>query len=136
MIKIVLDTNTLISALGWKDGSPRKVFDLCLEGDFVLTTSKDIIEEFAEVITRPKFSFLTEQEKNEFILLLLQVCKIVEPKQKITVIRDDPSDNIILEAAIGGKVDFIVSGDNHLLNLKEFKGIKIIKPKEFLDLMR
>ena len=56
------------------------------------------------------------------------------PKEKINVIKEDFSDNIFLETAIAGNVDFIITGNNHLLKLKEFKGIRIISPKEFLEI--
>lgn len=63
----------------------------------------------------------------------LQAIKIIEPKTKITEIREDPEDNKILEAALEAKADYIVSGDWHLLKLKEFKGIKIMKARQFLE---
>ena len=56
---------------------------------------------------------------------------IVEPKEKIVIVKDDPKDNIFIETAVAGDVDYIVSQDNHLLKLKEFRGIKIITPEEF-----
>ena len=66
---------------------------------------------------------------------LINNSEIVEPSVKIDIIKDDPDDNKILECAIAGNVDCIVSNDKHLLKLKEFKGIKILTPKEFLSLM-
>ena len=56
---------------------------------------------------------------------------IVELKEKIAAVKDDPKDNVFIETAVAGNVDYIISQDNHLLKLKEFRGIKIITPEEF-----
>ena len=61
---------------------------------------------------------------------------IVEPTEKILIVKDDPKDNIFIETAVGGNVDYIVSQDNHLLKLKEFRGIKIVTPEEFNTLLK
>lgn len=136
MIKAVLDTNTLISALGWKEGNPRKVLELCILGKCKLIESMELIKEFVSVISRPKFYFINEEEKNQFLVFLLQISNLVEPKRKLDAIKDDPKDNIVLECAVESKADYIVSGDQHLLKLKEFCGIKIVTAKEFLDLVK
>ena len=60
---------------------------------------------------------------------------IVKPTEKLNIVKDDPDDNKIIECAVEGSADYIISQDNHLLNLKEYKGIKIIKPEEFLSLI-
>lgn len=133
MIRLVLDTNILISALGWKEGNPRKIFEGCLFGKYRLIESMDLIREFLDVFERDKFSFISEEDKQEFIVQLFEICDLIETKTKINIIEDDPKDNIVLECAYDGKAEYIVSGDPHLLKLKEFKGIKIITPKNFLD---
>jgi len=66
---------------------------------------------------------------------IISISKIVEPLEKINIIKEDPDDNKILECAKSGKVDFIVSSDNHLLKLKEFENIKIITPTTFIDII-
>ena len=67
---------------------------------------------------------------------MLYFTHLIEPKESIKVIKDDPKDDMVLECAVEGKADFIVSGDPHLLKLKEFRSIKIVTPKQFLDLLR
>ena len=67
---------------------------------------------------------------------LLQISYLVEPKNKVNAIKEDHMDNIVLETALEGKADYIISGDGHLLKLKEFKGTKIVNSKEFLDLIQ
>jgi len=135
MTKIVMDTNTLISAIGWKKGNPRKIFEKCLAGEFTLARSTDLMKEFLKVMNRPKFNFISDEDKQAFSLHLLQVCELVETKTRLNIIKEDPDDNIVLECAVDAKADYIVSGDRHLLNLKEFKGIKIVSPRSFLTLI-
>ena len=79
--------------------------------DFKIKLSDDMIKEWVELIIRNSIS--------------------VEPKEKILAVKDDPKDNIFIETAIAGNADYIVSQDNHLLKLKEFREIKIITPEEF-----
>jgi len=135
MIKIVLDTNTLISAIGWKEGKPRKVFEGCLSGKYRLIESTDLIKEFLKVMKRPKFDFISEEEVQTFVLNLLQISELIESKTKIDAVKSDPTDNIVLECAFEAKADYIISGDEHLLKLKEFEGITILTAAEFLNLM-
>ncbi len=133
--RVVLDTNILISSVLIKFGNPRKIFEKFLNGEFILIESEEMLAEIRDVLFRPKFNYISLIEKENFIKNLLSLCNIVEPKQKIDIIKDDPDDNIILECALEGNADYIISGDEHLLGLKEFKGIKIISPKEFLNIL-
>ena len=67
----------------------------------------------------------------EWIDLIVRNSIIVEPKEKIDIVKDDSKDNIFIETAVAGNADYIVTQDNHLLKLKEFGGIKILTPEEF-----
>ncbi len=136
MIKVVIDTNTLISSIGWKDSKPREIFDGCLYEKWNLVESIGLIKEFLEVIQRPKFDFISEEGKKEFLISLMNMCEIVEPKKKIGVIKDDPDDNLVLECALEGRADYIISGDEHLLRLKYFESIKIVSADDFLKLVK
>ncbi len=131
MHKIVFDTNTLVSAVGWK-GTPRKVFDLCIDNKLKIVTSNELIDEFIEVIFRPKFDFILEDIKLTIIRAIISISDIVDPKMKLNIIKDDEKDNKFLECAVTGNAKFIISGDNHLLTLKEFEGIKIVNASTFL----
>ena len=128
--KVVIDTNILISALGWK-GKPNEIFRKVLDEEFELIISRKQIEELKEVMNYPKFSF-AEEQKSRFITLLLNVAKVVEISNKLKVIKEDPDDDVILETAVGNNADFIISGDDHLLKLKEYSNIKIVTANEFL----
>ncbi len=61
---------------------------------------------------------------------------LVEPEEEVNIVKDDVSDNKFVEAAVIGKADYIITQDNHLLKIKEFKGIKILTPKDFLDIVK
>tara|TARA_Y100000310_G_scaffold341490_1_gene440799 strand:- start:2237 stop:2653 length:417 start_codon:yes stop_codon:yes gene_type:complete len=129
--KVVLDTNILISAFGW-EGNSKQIFNKIIEGDLELITSSEQFKELSRVLDYPKFDF-TEEQKTRFKSLILEISKFVYPKEKVSIIKEDSSDNIFLEIAMAGKVDFVITGDFHLLKLKEFKKIKIVTPKEFLE---
>ena len=128
--KVVLDTNIFISALGWK-GKPRQLFQKCINGELELVTSPQQISELMRVMSYPKFSF-TQEEKDTFISIILEIARLVYITGKIKVIKEDPDDDAILETASLGKADYIISGDTHLLKLKEFGKVKIATANEFL----
>jgi len=128
--KVLLDTNILISALGWS-GKPKLIFEKCLYEELELVTSPNQIEELRRVMDYQKFNF-TEEQKATFISIILEMATIVEITDKIKVIVDDPDDNAILETAIVGNVQYLISGDPHLLKLKEFAKVKIVTASEFL----
>ena len=130
-MKIVADTNVLISALGWK-GSEHELISKCFKKEFTLCFSPQTIEEFKNVALRKKFDFTTK-EIDEFIEALLLVSEIVFPQTKIEEIKEDSKDNQFLECAIEAKAEFIVSGDKHLLKLKQFNEVKVLNAKKFLE---
>ena len=128
--KVFLDTNILISALGWK-GKPRVLFEKCLHGELELVTSPNQIDELKRVMNYPKFNF-TEEQKARFLSIILEIAVMVEIPGKVKVIVDDPDDDAMLETAIVGNVDYLISGDPHLLKLKEFAKVKVVTASEFL----
>ena len=132
--RIVLDTNILISALGWK-GNPRVIFDRVIAGEFELILSYKQLNELLRVLNYSKFKF-TDEQKDRFLSILLGVATLVKTESEVDVIKEDPSDNIILEPANEMRIDYIVSGNDHLLDVKEFKGAKIVTAKEFLDMVK
>lgn len=129
-IRIVLDTNIFISALGWR-GEEKKILEKCIDGTFNLFLSKDILNEIERVLNYPKFNF-SEKEKTEFLNLLRKISTIVKPSLTLEIIKQDSEDNKILECAIESQADFVISGDDHLLSLGEFEEIKILRASEFL----
>ena len=131
-MRVVLDTNIFISStLG---GRLKIIVDEWRAGKFKLIVSEAIAREYLDVINRPKFKI----PKIEIVTAteyLLQNAEFVTPEEKIVVIVADPTDNKFLEAAIAGRVNYIVSGDSHLLELGSFREIPIIKAVDFIKLL-
>jgi len=98
---------------------------------FRLVSSTETVDEFVKTMTSFKVPM-----KIEDILwwesLILEKSELVVPKRKVCAIKDDPDDNKFIETALESKADYIVTQDKHLLNIKEFEGIKIVSPEEFL----
>jgi len=127
-LKVVLDTNILVSAIIF-GGYPRHILQKVVEGEVVAFTSKFLIAELSDVLIK-KFSFSKEQVE-AVISLLSQHLLIVAPTKSIDTLADK-ADNRVLEAALEARVKFIITGDKDLLELKEFKGIRIVFPADFL----
>lgn len=128
--RVVLDTNVLISAVLF-NGPPRAILELVIGGSVHCSLSLAILDEFRDVLERPKFRFSPEQAF-QVIEELHAVCDIVNPAIRVNVVSADPNDNIILECALESKADVIISGDQHLLALAEFKGIPIVSPSDYM----
>ena len=133
-MKAVLDTNVLISVF-LSNGVPRRVFKRVLKGNVVLLMSKPLMREFEGVVSRKKFGF-SKEEVARMTGLLWKVGYIVAPEKRINYIREDPDDNRVLECAVAGRADYIVSGDKHLLLLEKFKDIKIVNASQFLKCLK
>ena len=131
--KIVIDTNNLISALGW-EGKSKELIRRIINKEFDLFISVKQIAELKRVMNYQKFSF-TEEQKRKFLEILFEIANIVETKIKLDVVKEDPDDNILLECAVEVNADYIISGDEHLRKLKEFKGIRIVSVSEFFEVM-
>jgi uncharacterized protein len=128
-MRAVLDTNIFISGIFWK-GASNKVITNWREGKFMLVTSLEAVSEIIKVLKDFKIKLSDEMIK-EWVDLIIRNSIIVEPKEKIAIVKDDPKDSIFIETAVTGNVDYVVSRDNHLLKLKEFRGTKMITPEEF-----
>ena len=129
-MKIVCDTNILISGVLF-GGKPREILRLCSSGNVVNCISPDILKEVEEVLLRPKFG-LKETQVYEIIRLFRDTFTLVSSDRRLSVVTADPDDNRILEAALATKADVIVSGDAHLLDLVNWKGIPVISADTFL----
>ena len=133
-MKVVLDTNVLVSAM-IKAGKPRDLFNKLIK-DKQLILSRAILEEFLDVIEDPKVvKYASEQNVTVFFDTLRNAARIVQVKSGFKAVKEDPDDDIIVRTAYDGKADYIVSGDRHLLELKEFKGIKILTTEEMIHML-
>ncbi len=132
-IRVTVDTNILVSA-AINEGNPYKILKLAKEGKITLVISLDILKEFKGVISRPRFGF-SETQINNVLKQIIAISEIIISTTKINFVKADPADDKILEAAFSGKSDFLVSGDKHLLDVGEYRGIKIVKVTQFLNLL-
>ena len=132
-LRITVDTNILISAT-INQGKPYQILRLAKEGKIIIVLSLNILEEFKEVISRPRFGFSNSQI-SDVLKHIINISEIVIPNVKINIVKKDPDDNMILEAAVSGDAKYIVSGDGDLLDLLEYRGIKILKAAEFLRII-
>ena len=127
-MKIAFDTNIFIAA-ALKEGFTDDLIELSAEGKIDILTSEAILDELREKLS-DKFKW-TEDKIDFFINRIIKNSKIVIPKSKIKIVDRDPDDNKILECAVAGNADIIVSSDQDLIKLKEFRGIAIIHPRTF-----
>lgn len=137
-MKVTLDVNILVSGTFWA-GASFIILNKIDEKEIKSVTSKEIIEEYDKVINSEE---IIEKIENKKLILLKVVQKvimnsaIVEPQARLDIIKEDKDDNKILECAKEGKVDYIITQDNHLLKLKSFEGIEILEPDKFLEKVR
>jgi putative PIN family toxin of toxin-antitoxin system len=129
-MNIVLDSNVIISAFFWR-GNEREVLKKCKEKKIELTISPEILEE-VDTVLETKFSVL-DDKRADFLRNLIVISRLVFPSVEIDVIKNDPTDNRILECAVSGKADFIISGDKDLLNLGRYGSTVILNARYFLN---
>ena len=129
-MRVVPDTNVLVSAIVFR-GPPGQLVELAAEGYLVLILSPPPIDELREVLRR-KFGF-SDAAAYHAETLLRRISVVVEPQREVAIIREDPEDNRVLEAALAGDADIIVSGDRHLLGLGKFGAVPVMSPRELLD---
>jgi uncharacterized protein len=134
MVTVILDTNVLISALVG-NGKPRRLVLRLLEEETV-ASSIEMLAELADVLSRRKFTDIKGSQVNSFLSKFAKRVVVVTFKRRFKIVEEDPDDDIVLSTAYGGDARYIISGDKHLLKLKEFRGIEIVTVKEMLELLR
>ena len=136
LIRAVIDTNILIRAIIKPEGTVGPILGRLRDGDYEIILSEPLLTEFVDVINRPRIKdkYDVDSEDIETVLsLLLLRGRTVAPVERIELCRD-PQDNMILEAALAAKADFIVSGDEDLLVLNPFRDIPVVGPVAFLQI--
>ena len=129
-MKVVFDTNILVSALVFPGGRAEAALLRIIEEHDQLLLSKPILDELLGVLAR-KFSRDAE-ELARIAVFLSELALTVRPRQKLRVVVDDP-DNRVLECALAGRADAIVTGDSALLELGDFRGVRVISLREYLS---
>lgn len=134
MIKAVFDTNIYISAIGF-DGKPETLLRLAHHREFLLYITPTIVAEVSSVLVR-KFHQSNIMIKKSLIMINFIATQIF-PKETVSIITVDPTDNIILECALACNADYIVTGDTkHILPLQKFHNAKIVTANEFLEILK
>jgi len=130
MKRVILDTNVFVSAV--LGGAIRPVLEYWQTGSYTLIVTNEILQEYLTVLRRPKFG-LPSTVIESIVAYVFRKSEFVTPIEQFKVVDQDPDDNKFLDAAFVGEVDYLVSGDKHLLEIKEFRQIPIISLREFLD---
>lgn len=132
--RLVVDTNVLVSRLLLPNSVPGRVVRAAVERARLLV-SDATMKELADVLARPKFDpYVTIDERQGFVLRLGRIVELVAVRRPVTYCRD-PKDDRLLEVAVNGRADMIVTGDRDLLTLNDFEGVPIIAPAAYLDLL-
>lgn len=133
--RFVFDTNALVSAALIQRSVSRLAFNYTFAHGTLLLSTVTIVE-FQEVLYRPRFNkYLTDAERQEFLVAVFRSMQIVQITEMISVCRD-PKDDKFLEVAVNGQATHIITGDKDLLVLHPFRGIPILTPRAFLDTMQ
>jgi putative PIN family toxin of toxin-antitoxin system len=132
---VVLDTNVIVSSLLSTKGPPAEIIQRWEAEEFDVATSPLLLAELERTLAYPKVKKYLERSGEEISTLLKRfgtAASLVDPEPNVQVIKRDPDDNRVLECAKAAGASFVVSGDEHLLALKEYEGIIILSPGEFI----
>ena len=141
MIRVVLDTNVFLSGVLTPGRAPAKLLELVLSGKLKLLISPPIIQEIQRVFHYPgiikviKKRKLESKELEEAVFRIMRVAHITPGAVNVEGVAADPSDDMFLACALEGQADYIISGDHHLTDLKDYQGIRIMAPSAFIRLM-
>jgi len=129
-MKVVVDTNIFVSS--FFGGNPRKIIDLWKKGEINLCLSKDILDEYVDVLQR--IGVGDEKEIEELLSLFAKGFNLIFTTKtpEIKAVKDDPDDDKFIECAIALKAEVIITGDKALMAIKEYMGVKILTPQQFM----
>jgi len=138
MIRVVVDTNVLFSAVLIPGSNPAKILKLAQLGNIKLIFSPHTLKELQRVLRYPKLVALMKKRGikphvvDNFVKNLVSISMITSGEKKVTAVKEDPADDLFIACAIEGEAKFIISRDHHLRSLKTFQGITILDPTSFL----
>lgn len=141
MVRVVLDTNIFVSALLIPDSPPARILELILEAKLRLVISPGIIKELGSVFAYPKLKKsmqkhgITDEEVAEAIHDILSIATITSGSEIAQGACLDPADDMVLSCALEGRADFIISGDQDLIELEFYEEVKIVTPAKFLQII-
>ena len=131
-MRAVLDTNVVVSGLLWR-AAPRQVLDAARDKRLTLHTSSVLLDELAEVLSRPHLAAVIAAHHASPAFLMQRyamLAQLVLPAQILPVVAADIDDDAVIACALAAQADLIISGDAHLLNLKHYQGMRIVSPAE------
>jgi len=137
-MEAVLDTNVAVSAAISPKGPPAEIIKSWRARSFTWVTSPPLLQELESALRSPRlkrYLAWNDDELLEFLALVRAVARIVVPTSRIDVIRVDPADNRVLEAAAEGRADYVVTGDRHLLEIGRHENIPIVTPARFVAII-
>lgn len=132
-MRAVLDTNVLISGV-IATGVPHKILVKGFTHEYQIVVSVETLNEFRDTLLNyPERFHMDEDDVQEEVETIRYFAEFVAPQEDITAVEDDPDDDKFLEAAVAGDVEYLVSGDGHLLSVGSFRGIDIVEPRTFYE---
>jgi putative PIN family toxin of toxin-antitoxin system len=137
-MNVVLDANIYVSALITAGGNPAQILTRWQEGEIDVVVSDEIIEEIRRVTSYPKLwerYRSVRENRDELIERLREIAIVVEPSRTLSAVLQDESDNRYVECAIEGRAEYIVTGDPHLLDIREYQGVEILSPAALLAVL-
>ena len=133
MVTAVVDTNVLISAL-IGHGKPKRLVIKLFRGHTIVSSTQ-MLAELVDALSRKRFAEVNGSQVNQFLSILATGTVLVTIKRPLKIVAEDPDDNMVLSTAYEGGAEYIVSGDKHLLDLKDFRGIRIVTVNEMLEIL-
>ena len=134
-MRVVADTNVVVSRYVAPRGVVVRILERWQQNAFDLLVSEAILAEYQRVLAYPRLRArhgLSDEEISVVIEDFREIGLLIEPEVSLSVVEDDPDDGKFLECAVAGGAEYIVTGDPHLLNLKQYQGIQILSPAAFL----
>jgi hypothetical protein len=134
-LKVVLDTNVLVSGLIVANGPSGRILDAVRQGNLTLVTSPQLLQEFSDVVARPRIArkYPKVAEQAETVIDFFRANATLVSGQPVeAVVAADPDDDAVIACAVQGEAEYIVSGDEHLLNLGQHGSIRIVTPSQFI----
>jgi len=131
----VFDTNLLISGILWR-GTPFQLLKWAEEGRLRIYTSLEILDEAYRVLHYPKFEQYIDNQKaslKELFAKIISLCTIIQVEQVVSGVCSDADDEKFFSCALAANVEVLVSGDRHLLNLKQYQFVRIVTAREFYE---
>lgn len=126
--RIVVDTNIMVGAIMKPAGASNKILDMWTQGRLTLLVTERILDEYRTILSQ---KWLPDRV-SDLNRHMTEFAEVVDPKERVYEIKEDPSDNRFLECAAEGEADYIISSDQHLLALKRFRRTEIVRPTQFL----